>query len=94
MSVPPERPSFRQIYLDQYRKDSASTTTRVLRITSPVGFLILAVFARHSPAIAIFLGVLAVVLFVVAIAWDRRQRRNRAVPPESGVQPGRGTGPA
>jgi hypothetical protein len=76
MSVPPERPSFKQIYRQQYRKDSSSTTTQAFRIITPVVFMLVAVFSRHSSVILIILGVLAVLLIAVAIVWGRRQRRN------------------
>jgi hypothetical protein len=73
---------------EQYRKDSASTATRVTQLTSPVGVLIAAaVGAGHSLSVAVFLGVLAVVLFAWLLALDRR-RQHRAGTDGGGPQPG------
>jgi hypothetical protein len=94
MSSSPGRPGFWQIYREQYRKDSASTATRVGQLTSPVGLLIGAVLvAGRSVGIAVFLGVLAVVLFGGLVVLDRRRRR-RAAPSDGGPRPGQGAGPA
>jgi uncharacterized membrane protein len=93
MSSSPGRPGFWQIYREQYRKDSASTATRFGQLTSPVGLVIAAVLvAGRSVGIAVFLGVLAVVLFGGLLALDRR-RRHRAGPDGGGQQPGRSAGP-
>jgi hypothetical protein len=94
MSSSPGRPGFWQIYREQYRKDSASTVTRVGQLTSPIGLLIAAVLvAGRSAGIAVFLGVLAVVLFGGLLALERRRQR-RAGPNGGGPQPGQGAGPA
>jgi VIT1/CCC1 family predicted Fe2+/Mn2+ transporter len=81
MPASPERPSFRRIYREQYRKDSASTTTRVFQFITPAVLLVVAIFFRHSSVALIVFGVLAVLCFAVAIALSRRQRRNGAAPP-------------
>jgi hypothetical protein len=87
-------PGFWQIYREQYRKDSASTATRFGQLTSPVGLLVAAVLmAGRSVGIAVFLGVLAVVLFGGLLVLHRR-RRCRAGPDGGGPQPGQGTEPA
>jgi Flp pilus assembly protein TadB len=75
MSASPEKPSFRQIYREQYQKDSASKTTRAFQFITPAVFLIVALFSRHSPVVLIILGVLAALLIAGAIVWSRRQRR-------------------
>ena len=75
MSESPEKPSFRQIYREQYRKDSASKTTKAFQFITPVVFLIVALFFRRSSVALIILGVLAVLLIAGAIVWSRRQRR-------------------
>jgi hypothetical protein len=74
MSASPEKPSFRQIYREQYQKDSASKTTRAFQFITPAVFLIVALFARHSSVVLIILGVLAVLLLAGAVGLSRRQR--------------------
>jgi hypothetical protein len=62
------------------------------QLTSPVGLLVAAVLiAGRSVGIAVFLGVLAVVLLGGLLALERR-RRHRAEPDEGG--PSSGQGPA
>jgi chromate transport protein ChrA len=75
MSESPEKPSFRQIYREQYRKDSASKTTKAFQFITPAVFLIVALFSRHSSVVLIILCVLTVLLIAGAIVWSRRQRR-------------------
>lgn len=74
MSEPPSRPTFGQIYRQQYRQISSSKTSRAFRIISPVVLLLCAVFLRHSPVVSITLGAVAVLLVAGVIAWSRMQR--------------------
>jgi Flp pilus assembly protein TadB len=78
MSVPPEKPSFGQIYRQQYRQVSSSRTPRAFRIITPVVLLVAAVFLYHSPVIAIVLGALAVLSLAAVIIWSRKQQHNAA----------------
>jgi uncharacterized membrane protein len=94
MSVQPDKRGFWQIYREQYREDSASTATRVTQLTSPVGVLIAtAVVAGRSLSVAVFLGVLAVVLFTWLFALDRR-RQHRAGADGDGPRQDYDAGPA
>jgi Flp pilus assembly protein TadB len=74
MSESPSRPTFGQIYQQQYRQVSSSKTSRAFRIISPVVLLICAVFLRHSPVVSITLGAVAVLLVAGVIVWSRMHR--------------------
>jgi Flp pilus assembly protein TadB len=74
MSEPPSRPTFGQIYQQQYRQVSSSKTSRAFQIISPVVLLICAVFLRHSPVVSITLGGVAVLLIAGVIVWSRTHR--------------------
>lgn len=74
MSEPPSRPTFGQIYRQQYRQVSSSRTSRAFRIISPVVLLVCAVFLRHSPVVSITLGGVAVLLIAGVIVWNRMHR--------------------
>ena len=89
MSGPQERPSFRQIYRQQYRRQRAASTSTTARIVSgAVAVIVVIAFlllfrtpllpfnARHSPVVALILGVLAAVLFAAMIAVIVRQRHH------------------
>lgn len=77
MPKPLPRPTFGQIYRQQYRQASSGKTSRAFRIISPVVLLIVAVFV-HSLVVSIILGGLAVLLLTVAVIWTVNQR-HRAV---------------
>ena len=76
MSDERPRPSFRDVYREQYREISSSKTSRAFRIVAPVVLLIGALIAlRASVVFTIVLAALAVVCFVAALVLSRRQRR-------------------
>ena len=79
MSEPAGKPSFSEIYHEQYREISASKTGRAFRWIRPIVFLVIAVLAvvlgrGGHEILSIILGVAAVVVFVVLIVVMRRQR--------------------
>lgn len=79
MSEPAGKPSFSEIYHEQYREISASKTSRAFRWIRPIVFLIIAVLAvvlgrAGHEILSIILGGAAVVLFVALIVVIRRQR--------------------
>ncbi len=74
MSEPSSRPSFGQIYREQYRQVSSSRTSKAFRFISPVVLVICAVLFRHSTVVAIILGGLAVLALVGVLIWARNQR--------------------
>jgi len=80
VTTPPSRPTFGQIYRQQYRQVSAGKTSRAFRIIFPLTLLIVAIFV-HSLVVSIVLGALAVVLLTAVIVWSRKQSRDgRAAP--------------
>jgi len=83
--MPPARPSFRQIYRQQYRQVSSSRASRVSRMTLPFVFLVVAVLAHHRPVVSIVLGALAILLLAVVIIWGRRERRHEAANTKNGA---------
>lgn len=83
--MPPARPSFRQIYRQQYRQVSSSRASRVSRMAFPLVFLVVAVLAHHRPVVSIVLGALAVLLLAVVIIWSRGERRDETANTKSGA---------
>jgi Flp pilus assembly protein TadB len=77
MSEPASRPTFGQIYRQQYRQVSSSRTSRVFRFISPVVLVVCAVLLRHSTMVAIILGGLAVLTMAGVLIWARNQRPSR-----------------
>ena len=69
--------SFRQIYRQQYRQESARRTPRALRWIAPVVLVAFAFVPEHSAAVQIALGAAAVVVFAVLIVLVQRERSQR-----------------
>ena len=81
MSEPSGRPTFSQIYRQQYREVSSSPTSKAFRFIGPVILLIcalLGVLFRHSGVIDIILGGLAVLLLAGTVIWSRAHRQGTA----------------
>jgi hypothetical protein len=62
MSEPSSRPTFGQIYREQYRQVSSSRTSKAFRFITPLVLLIGAVMFRHSVMVAIIMGGLAILI--------------------------------
>jgi O-antigen/teichoic acid export membrane protein len=75
MSEPSSRPTFGQIYRQQYRQVSSSRTSKALRFISPLVLAICAVLLRHTAVAAVILGALAVLLLAGLVIWGRIHRR-------------------
>ncbi len=81
MSEPSSRPTFGQIYRQQYREVSSSRTSKAFRFIMLVTLVVcalLGVLFHHSPVIGIILGGLAIVLLAGTVIWSRMQRRGAA----------------
>ena len=71
MSEPSSRPTFGQIYRQQYRQVSSSRTSKAFRFITPLVLLIGAVVFRHSVMVAIIMGALAILLLAGVVIWSR-----------------------
>jgi hypothetical protein len=71
MSEPSGRPTFGQIYRQQYRQVSSSRTSKALRFITPLVLLIGAVVFRHSVMVAIIMGGLAILILAGVVIWSR-----------------------
>ena len=71
MSEPSGRPTFGQIYRQQYRQVSSSRTSKALRFITPLILLIGAVVFRHSVMVAIIMGGLAILILAGVVIWSR-----------------------
>jgi glucose uptake protein GlcU len=81
MSEPSSRPSFGQIYRQQYREMSSSSTSKAFRVIRPLTLAIcvlLGVLFHHSVVIDIILGALAVLVLAGTVIWSRTHRRGEA----------------
>lgn len=71
MSEPSSRPTFGQIYRQQYRQVSSSRTSKAFRFITPLVLLIGAVVFRHSVMVAIIMGGLAILILAGVVIWSR-----------------------
>ena len=71
MSEPSGRPTFGQIYRQQYRQVSSSGTSKAFRFITPLVLLIGAVVFRHSVMVAIIMGALAILILAGVVIWSR-----------------------
>jgi hypothetical protein len=71
MSEPSGRPTFGQIYRQQYRQVSSSRTSKAFRFITPLVLLIGAVVFRHSVMVAIIMGALAILILAGVVIWSR-----------------------
>jgi hypothetical protein len=71
MSEPSGRPTFGQIYREQYRQVSSSRTSKAFRFITPLVLLIGAVVFRHSVMVAIIMGGLAILILAGVVIWSR-----------------------
>ena len=71
MSEPSSRPTFGQIYREQYRQVSSSRTSKAFRFVTPLVLLIGAVVFRHSVMVAIIMGGLAILILAGVVIWSR-----------------------
>jgi hypothetical protein len=71
MSQPSGRPTFGQIYRQQYRQVSSSRTSKAFRFITPLVLLIGAVVFRHSVMVAIIMGALAILILAGVVIWSR-----------------------
>jgi hypothetical protein len=71
MSEPSGRPTFGQIYRQQYRQVSSSRTSKAFRFITPLVLLIGAVLFRHSVVAAIIMGGLAILILAGVVIWSR-----------------------
>jgi hypothetical protein len=71
MHESPNRPTFGQIYREQYRQVSSSRTSKAFRFITPVVLLIGAVVFRHSVVAAIIMGGLAILILAGVLIWTR-----------------------
>jgi hypothetical protein len=71
MSEPSGRPTFGQIYRQQYRQVSSSRTSKAFRFITPLVLLIGAVVFRHSVMVAIIMGGLAILILAGVVIWSR-----------------------
>ena len=81
MSEPSSRPTFGQIYRQQYREVSSSSTSRAFRVIRPLTLVICAllmVLFHHWLVIDIILGALAVLLLTGTVIWSRMHRQGEA----------------
>jgi hypothetical protein len=71
------KPTFGEIYREQYRQVSSSTTSRVSRVLAPLSLVVSAWLGVkfHTMVIPIILGAVAIVLFIVTFVVTRRRRR-------------------
>jgi hypothetical protein len=70
MSEPSGRPTFGQIYRQQYRQVSSSRTSKAFRFITPLVLLIGAVVFRHSVMVAIIMGGLAILILAGVVIWS------------------------
>jgi hypothetical protein len=75
MPESPSRPTFGQIYREQYRQVSSSRTSKAFRFITPVVLLIGAVVFRHSVVAAIIMGGLAILILAGVVIWTRTHRQ-------------------
>jgi hypothetical protein len=75
MSEPSSRPTFGQIYRQQYRQVSSSRTSKAFRFITPVTLAISAVLFRHTAVAPVILGALAVLLLAGLVIWSRIHHR-------------------
>jgi drug/metabolite transporter (DMT)-like permease len=71
MPEPSGRPTFGQIYRQQYRQVSSSRTSKAFRFITPLVLLIGAVVFRHSVTVAIIMGGLAILILAGVVIWSR-----------------------
>jgi drug/metabolite transporter (DMT)-like permease len=71
MPESPSRPTFGQIYREQYRQVSSSRTSTAFRFITPVVLLIGAVVFRHSVVAAIIMVGLAILILAGVVIWTR-----------------------
>jgi hypothetical protein len=71
MSEPSGRPTFGQIYREQYRQVSSSRTSKAFRVITPLVLLIGAVVFRRSVMVAIIMGGLAILILAGVVIWSR-----------------------
>jgi hypothetical protein len=71
MSEPSGRPTFGQIYRQQYRQVSSSRTSKAFRFITPLVLLIGAVLFRHSVVAPIIMGGLAILILAGVVIWSR-----------------------
>ncbi len=65
------RPTFGQIYRQQYRQVSSSRTSKAFRFITPFVLLTGAVVFRHSAVAAIILAGLAILILAGVLIWNR-----------------------
>jgi hypothetical protein len=77
MSEPSSRPTFGQIYRDQYRQVSSSRTSKAFRFITPLVLLIGAAVFRHSVMVAIIMGGLAILILAGVVIWSRTHHQGQ-----------------
>ena len=82
MPEPSSKPTLGRVYQQQYRQVSSSKTPQAFRIIGPAVFLIVAIFLRRWPIVAILLGVVAVLLLAAAIFWSRKRGHDSPARPD------------
>jgi hypothetical protein len=77
MSEPSSRPTFGQIYREQYRQVSSSRTSKAFRFITPLVLLIGTVMFRHSVMVAIIMGGLAILILAGVGIWSRTHHQGQ-----------------